>query len=338
MIRSLLTLVLAFLAPLSLSAEPAKDTPIGTHGRLQVIGTHLCDAKGAPVQLRGMSTHGLQWNGWPSKVSPASLDTLAKDWKADIFRLAMYVDEGGYLKDKPRYAGMVDALVDETKARGMYCLIDWHILTPGDPNVHLEEAKEFFQAVSAKHGAKGHVLYEICNEPNGKDVTWERIRAYAEQVIPVIRKNDPDGIIIVGTPQWSSFGLSGAQGKTVLELPLTGANAKNAMYTFHFYAGEHTAYYRKEFETYAAKIPVFVTEWGSQEASGDGRDDWESTAAWMALLDRMKISWCNWNYSDDKRSGAVWKEGTLPAGPFTDDRLKPSGVEIKRLLTAKRPD
>lgn len=332
----LLVTLLGCLAAVCSAAEPANDTPIGRHGKLQVTGTHLCDAKGKPIQLRGMSTHGLQWYGWKSKLTPASLDVVAKDWKSDILRLAMYVDEGGYLKDKPRYREMVDTLVDETRARGMYCLIDWHMLKPGDPNAHLEEAKEFFAGVSAKHGAKGHVLYEICNEPNGKDVSWERIRRYATEVIPVIRKNDPDGIIIVGTPAWSSFGISGdPSGKAILDQPLEG---KGLMYTFHFYAAEHTEHHRKEFETYAAKLPIFVTEWGSQEASGDGKDDWKSTAEWQALLDKYKISWCNWNYSDDERSGAVWKEGTMPKGPFTDDRLKPAGVEVKRLLTAKRPD
>jgi endoglucanase len=64
------------------------------HGKLQVVGTHLCDSSGKPVQLRGMSTMGLQWTG--GIVNDAAFAALAKDWKADVVRLAMYVGEGGY--------------------------------------------------------------------------------------------------------------------------------------------------------------------------------------------------------------------------------------------------
>ena len=30
-------------------------------GAIQVVGTQLCDQAGNPVQLRGVSTHGLAW-------------------------------------------------------------------------------------------------------------------------------------------------------------------------------------------------------------------------------------------------------------------------------------
>jgi hypothetical protein len=33
------------------------------HGGLQVIGNRLCDSLGNPIQLKGMSTMGLQWHG-----------------------------------------------------------------------------------------------------------------------------------------------------------------------------------------------------------------------------------------------------------------------------------
>ena len=45
----------------------------------------------------------------------------------------MYCDEDGYNSDPDHFRPMVDALVDETLKRGMYALIDWHMLSPGDP-------------------------------------------------------------------------------------------------------------------------------------------------------------------------------------------------------------
>ena len=44
-------------------------------------------------------------------------------------------------------------------------------------------------------------MEEICNEPNG-DTDWLDVSVYAEQIIPVIRENDPDSVIIQGTPNY----------------------------------------------------------------------------------------------------------------------------------------
>ena len=45
-----------------LAVEDGK-TVVERYGQLQVIGTDLCNKDGQPVQLRGMSSHGLQWYG-----------------------------------------------------------------------------------------------------------------------------------------------------------------------------------------------------------------------------------------------------------------------------------
>ncbi|MBN1479685.1 glycoside hydrolase family 5 protein [candidate division KSB1 bacterium] len=327
-----------FLAIIFVSCtKNATDSPVQKHGQLQVIGANLCDDRGHPVQLRGMSTHGLQWYGWPQYITPEALDTLSYAWKADILRLAMYPDEGGYKTNPPFFRAMLDTLVDETLKRGMYCLIDWHMLHPGDPWDNIEEAKAFFNYVAKKHGGKKYVLYEICNEPNGETATWPRIKSYAEEVIPIIRLYDPDGIIIVGTPAWSSLGISGPPtGEKILADPLTDEFAHNLMYSFHFYAASHTDDYREKFPLFAERLPIFVTEWGCQEYTGDGANDVPNSTAWLDLLNTYKVSWCNWNFSPDHRSGAVWKEGTFPAGPFDDSNLKESGILVKNWLRQGR--
>lgn len=43
------------------SVRAAPPTPVEVHGLLSVDGVHLVDRLGHPVQLRGMSSHGLQW-------------------------------------------------------------------------------------------------------------------------------------------------------------------------------------------------------------------------------------------------------------------------------------
>ena len=86
-------------------------------------------------------------------------------------------------------------------AADMYVIVDWHILKDGNPLDHIEEASEFFRMISEKYKDCPNILYEICNEPNG-DTTWADIQSYAGEIIPIIRKQDPDSVILVGTPDF----------------------------------------------------------------------------------------------------------------------------------------
>ncbi|HEY1013164.1 MAG TPA: cellulase family glycosylhydrolase, partial [Herpetosiphonaceae bacterium] len=314
--------------------NPGGNTPVGINGQLRVCGTKLCNQYGKPIQLRGMSTHGIQWYGWNKCVTGASLTALANDWKADILRISLYVQEGGYETNPAGFRTQVDTIVNETASRGMYTLIDWHMLNPGDPMFNLDRAKEYFAYMAQRHGSKPNTIYEIANEPNndgnpaGVTVNWARIKSYAEQIIPVIRQHDPDGIIIVGTPDWSSFGLSGSTGPE--EVINNQIASSNIMYSFHFYAASHTAYHRDGLARAADRIPVFVTEWGSQEYTGDGPNDFASAQAYIDLMAQKQISWTSWNYSDDPRTGAAFNPGTCSAGgPWSGSSLKEAGSWVR---------
>jgi endoglucanase len=243
----------------------------------------------------------------------------------------MYIQEGGYETDPEGYKAFMDTQIEEVSKRGMYVIVDWHMLNPGDPNFNLDRAKDFFGYISKKHAGRNNIIYEIANEPNGGDVTWARIRTYADQIIPIIRNNDPDGIIIVGTPGWSSLGLSsGGKPEDIIAQPLSDPNV---MYAFHFYAASHTAFHRDGFARAIASLPMFVTEFGTQTFTGDGDNDFVSAQAYIDLMRDNKVSWVNWNFSDDSRSGAVLKSGTCSAnGPFTGSNLKPAGTWIRERM------
>ena len=307
------------------------QTPVAKNGQLRVIGTKLCNQFGNPIQLRGMSTHGIQWYGWGSCLTEASLDALAYDWGADVLRISLYVQEDGYETDPAGFTAQVNRLIEEATERGMYALVDWHQLDPGDPNYNLARAKTFFTAIANTHKNKNNIIYDICNEPNS-GATWAKIKNYADQMIPHIRAIDNDAVILVGTHGWSTFGQSGDGSlQDVLNNPL---QFPNVMYTFHFYAKDHRTAYLNQLNTASNSLPVFVTEFGTQEASGDGPNDFAMAQQFMDLMRTKKISWTNWNYSDDFRSGAVWTTGTCSNGPWTTARLKPAGSWIReRMLT-----
>ncbi|MCX4445464.1 MULTISPECIES: cellulase family glycosylhydrolase [unclassified Streptomyces] len=303
-------------------------TPVGTNGQLHVCGVNLCNQYNRPIQLRGMSTHGLQW--FSQCYTNASLDALANDWKADLLRTAMYVQEDGYETDPAGFTSKVNGLVDMAEARGMYALIDFHTLTPGDPNYNLERAKTFFASVAARNASKKNVIYEIANEPNG--VSWAGIKSYAEQVIPVIRAADPDAVVIVGTRGWSSLGVS--DGSNESEVVNSPVNASNIMYAFHFYAASHKDNYRATVSRAASRLPLFVTEFGTVSATGGGALDRASTTAWLDLLDQLKISYANWTYSDANESSAAFKPGTCEGGDYSSSGvLTESGALLKSRIS-----
>nr|WP_281276717.1 glycoside hydrolase family 5 protein [Saccharothrix variisporea] len=291
---------------------------------MHVCGVKLCNQYGKPIQLRGMSTHGIQW--YAQCIKTQSLDALATDWGADILRISMYIQEDGYETNPRKFTDMVHGYIEEATKRGMYALVDWHQLDPGDPNANLSLAKTFFTEIAQRHRDKTNIIYDIANEPNG--VSWAGIKSYAEQMIPVIRAQDPDGVVFVGTHGWASLGIS--DGRTEADIINNPINATNFMYTFHFYAASHQDEYFAALQRAATRIPLFVTEFGTQTYTGDGGNDFTYSQKYLDFLAANKIGWTNWNFSDDSRSGAVFKPGTCAGTTFTGTGvLKPAGVWVR---------
>ena len=317
-------------------ATPVPDSPIPTPDRetsrpagdaLSVKGTQLVDESGNPVQLRGISTHGLSW--YPQYVNQECFRQLKEEWCADLVRLAMYTAEsGGYCTggNKEDLRSLIENGVTYATECGLYVIIDWHILSDGNPNTYVEEAKEFFAMMSEKYAEYTNVLYEICNEPNG-GTTWSDIKAYAEQIIEVIRQNDEDGIILVGTPNWSQYVDQAAAD------PITGY--ENIMYTLHFYAATHTDSLRSTMIAAIEKgLPVFVSEYGICDASGNGAIDTYQADQWVQTLDKYQISYVAWNLSNKQETSALFQNSCGKTSGFLEEDLSDSGKWLYEMLRA----
>lgn len=258
-------------------------------GQLKVLDGKLCAQDGEPVMLRGVSLNGLVTS--ESLLNESLTGELSRAG-VNLLRLPVYtygVGIVGYCTkgDKERHKQDIAAGVALAKANDMYVIIDWHILSDGDPNTYLDEAKAFFAEMAQMYRDHNHVLYEICNEPNGVD--WAAVKRYAEQIIPVIREKDPDAVIVVGDPDWSKDLYS------VQNDPLA---FDNLLYTLHFYAASHGQEYRDMTEAVCSSgLPVFVTEFGITAASGGLPRDIESADLWIDLLERAHISYCMWAMS-----------------------------------------
>ena len=305
------------------SAQPDGTLRVGERGRLQVAGSSLCDRYGQPIQLRGVSSHGLQW--YSQFVNKNALKYLRDNWRINVFRLAMYTENGGYIANPDEMRQHVINGVEAAIALDMYVIIDWHILSDGNPLKYKEQSKAFFREMSARYKDVPNVLYEICNEPNG--VSWDGgIRGYAEELVQVIRENDPHGVILVGSGSWSQ------DIHDVARHPLD--NTHNVMYTFHFFAGTHGQELRSRLqEVHTAGLPVFVSEWGVSNADGTGGVFAEESDKWLNLLDRLNISWVNWSLCDKAESSALLRPGASVTGFWDDAALSEAGKYVRgRLL------
>lgn len=114
-------------------------------GRLQIIKQNgrriLADQNGEPIQLRGMSTHGLQW--FPQIINNNAFAALANDWGCNVIRLAMYIGEGGYATN-PQVKDKVIEGIKLAIQNDMYVIVDWHVLNPGDPNAEIYKGQKTF--------------------------------------------------------------------------------------------------------------------------------------------------------------------------------------------------
>lgn len=307
------------------AASAASKTPVSANGQLKLKGTQLVNQNGNAIQLKGISSHGLQWFG--DYVNEDSLKWLRDDWGINVFRAAMYTGEGGYV-DNPSVKNKVKEAVEAAKELGIYVIIDWHILSDGNPNQNKAKAKEFFKEMSNLYGNTPNVIYEIANEPNG-DVNWNRdIKPYAEEVLSVIRKNDPDNIVIVGTGTWS---------QDVNDAANNQLKDDNVMYALHFYAGTHGQFLRDKANDALSKgAPIFVTEWGTSDASGNGGVFLDQSREWLKFLDSKKISWVNWNLSDKQESSASLNPGASKTGGWSQSDLSESGKFVRENIRGSK--
>lgn len=277
---------------------------------LHVSGTALLNAAGDTMVLNGPS---LGWHSnWGRFYNEGTVKALKEKWGANITRAAIGAHPSGdcvngYSVDSVNAVNLAMKVIDAAIANDMYVICDWH-----SHNNTLADAKNFFTVITEKYGDKPNILYEIWNEP--LDIPWQEIRDYAAEVIPVIRKNAPGAVIIVGTPKWDQ------DVDIAAENPV---DAPNLLYSLHYYAGTHKDWNRdKAQKAIDAGLPLFISECGSMDHTGDGPIDYESWQAWMDFADSNNLSVLMWDIADKNETcsmisatasdnGMEWKEDDL---------------------------
>lgn len=324
------------IAQSTISPETIKitdqDIPLASSSKkaskkLHIKGTQIVNSQNKVVQLKGLSSHGLSW--YPQYINKKTFAKLKSDFKINTIRLAMYTEEyNGYCvsgsKQKKYLKQLIDKGVKYAKELDMYVIIDWHILSDGNPNKHIKEAVSFFSEMAKKYKKEDHIIYEICNEPN--NTSWSQIKKFANKVIPAIRKYNKNALIIVGTPTWSQDVDK-----------ISKLSDKNTLYALHFYAGTHKQSLRnKASQALKKKIPLFVSEFGICDASGNGSLNKTEAKKWLEFLDKNKISYVGWNISNKNESSAILKTNCKKTSGFKSSDYSASGTWLKNYFSKKK--
>ncbi len=325
---AILLIISMIVSPFTLTASADESTTSFTHllghdavkkpsvgGALQLLMKDdvmtLSDQNGDPIQLRGMSTHGLQW--FPDIVNDNAFSALSNDWESNVIRLAMYVGETGYATN-PALKDKVIQGIDYAIANDLYVIVDWHVHAPGDPNDSTYAgAMDFFRDISSRYPNDPHILYELANEPNStapgvsNDAPgWAAVKSYAEPIIQMLREGGNDNIVIVGSPNWSQ------RADLAADNPI---DDDKTMYTVHFYTGTHMPAADSSDRSnvmsnarYALEhgVALFSTEWGTSEASGNNGPFLDEADQWLEFLNENNISWVNWSLTNKKETSAAF--------------------------------
>lgn len=305
--------VLIYLTLSCLIAQPVLE-----NGKLQVEGAQLLNEHGNSVVLRGVSYGWHNW--WPRFYNSGTVNTFAQEWKVSVVRAAMGITEysdSSYTKNPEWSKKIICNVIDGAIENDIYVIIDWH-----SHGIYLDEAKVFFDEMSKEYGKYPNVIYEIFNEP--VEQSWEEIKNYSIEIINVIRSNDPDNIILVGSPHWDQ------DVHIVADDPITGYD--NIMYTLHFYAATHGEYLFERGNYAISKgLPLFVSESAGMEATGDGPIDLENWIKWIDWMETNKISWLTWSIADKNETCSMLFPSADSFGKWTDKDFKESGLMTKML-------
>jgi endoglucanase len=310
-------------------------------GALQIVQHNgvmtLSDSTGNPIQLRGMSTHGVQW--FPEIINNNAFAALSNDWDSNVIRLAMYVGESGYASNPDIIKQRVIDGINYAIANDLYVIVDWHVHSPGNPNADVYNgAMDFFAELSGLYPNHPNIIYELANEPSSNDggvagggisndaAGWEAVKSYAEPIIQMLRANGNENLVIVGSPNWSQ------RPDLAADNPI---NDNNTIYTVHFYSGTHQPATDSSDRSnvmsnarYALEngIAVFVSEWGTSESSGNNGPFLDEADEWIDFLNANNISWVNWSLTNKNETSAAFTPFELGKQQATD--LNPGSDQI----------
>jgi aryl-phospho-beta-D-glucosidase BglC (GH1 family) len=289
---------------------------------LKVVKTDVVNSRGERVRLRGVNTAALEWS---SNGEGHILDTVkvaVRDWHVNHIRLPVAQDrwfgkapeqkDGGTV-----YRALVKQVIDHCAAHGCYVILDLHWSDAGEWGKEIGQHKmpdrhsvDFWKDVAATYKQHPAVIFDLYNEPH--DVSWDvwhdggkvtekdrkasKITEYQavgmKTLFDTVRATGAKNVVIVGGLDWS-YNLDGIlAGKQLTDKDGNGIIYANHAYPFK---GESVEKWIARMETATAKLPVIVSEWGSDRKGGAGLLGEQWVRRVLQALDDHNWAWTAWD-------------------------------------------
>ena len=299
------------------------------HGKLHKDGLFLYDEHNKKMEIRGIGTHAImQYTNLHTLEAFSSL----YDFGINCIRISLYLENYNFLKsDGLAHKGYIgnEAVQDEEIQRivnlceqlGLYVILDWHVYSWGAGSgtgiFHQSEAEAFFNKYCNMYKDKPFVMYEIANEPHHQTIS--EYVPFIKAIRTIIKSYIADPVMITGVCKESTTDLWAA---------LINEGIDDIFISSHAYG--HDIDPQKYQTLLDAGIPMFNTEWGNAQATGDGeREDARATVL-MKYYHKEKIPHCVWKLTDQDMTCAVLKNtGTINsekyASGFSESDLSAEG-------------
>ena len=293
-------------------------------------GKYLVGDDGKRLEIRGVGTHGLlQYANLHSLEAIRSL----RSFGVNCVRCSVYLEDYtflnsdgikafGYISKPTETKAEIERIVDYCEQLGMYVILDWHIYSWGAGSgtgiFHQTEATEFFTYFCNLYKDKPFVMYEIANEPN--HTTTAETLDYITAMHTLIHSVVDDPIIIMGKCSDSMETLHDTLAENGMDDIFLSCHAYGTSVDVDRYK-----------EWWDKDYPLFNTEWGNSQASGDGDRVDDRATALLKYYHQEKIPNCIWKYTDQVMTTALLNNrGSINdsyySGGFAEEDLSPNGT------------
>lgn len=257
------------------------------NGALSIKNGNLVNQFGEQIRLNGLvgtnySLNHTKKENFNYYINSESIKAL-KSWGVNVLRIGLYPDEVEDSEKMEDYLNTIDLCIENN----VYVVV--MVWNNQDINENVDNVKKYFSILSKRYSNSPNILYEIANEPG---IEWNYIKDYCNAVIPVIRQNSKESIIIIP----NSSGCTEPNTVVLNDLNYTD----NIMTSYHMYVGNMLTQDNVENLKLAIEsgVPVFVTEWGTTLSDGNNGFYLEFSNAFMKIMDDYNLSWCNFELVD----------------------------------------
>jgi hypothetical protein len=312
-------LVLALLA--APRGDAAGQDPSKPPSPLRVVGRRVVNSRDEPVRLRGVNTACLEWTSDGEGHILKTAEVAIRDWHVNHIRLPLSQDRWfgkapEQKDDGAAYRALVRQVVDRCASRGCYVMLDLHWSDAGEWGKNIGQhvmpdrnSLEFWKSAAVEYRDHPAVLFDLYNEPH--DVSWDvwlrggqvtekatnraPARSYEavgmQAMLDAVRATGAKNVVVAGGLDWS-YDMSGfLEGKL-----LSDPNGNGVIYANHAYPfkGDTVEKWIAKMEAAAAKLPVIVSEFGSEAQMHGGRgEQWVREV--LEALEAHQWAWTAWD-------------------------------------------